>query len=436
MARPFPFTPLTNDERIWLTAVAKKNMASEKFTDRELRSELHHQLSSKFIPDNISHSLLWNGAIHIKILGILAVDKNLSFLEKIDSVVHTIRKKILDEPAIEYMSIKEISQLSSLSENEVVMVIDRLDELGSFSSGGLTDKDNNRFIRVIGNDNIYPEYIKYDSAESLIYQRLLKIPFPEVEEEQRTNKKPEHPETFEDLLDNNPYFEKWQNQFNKRLISAKKIMSGKEFMMEELARIKNEYLKPDKTEVIFNVEVFNFSIYKKSAYDYLTQGFGYTKIEEFVNHARRHYFSRERFSGTYDPAGFRKTVIANITAGAGLVICEKYLNKQLKVKESLNNSFDTTFKNEEEKQLVLAAMEHFRITKNGQWSNTHAWRLRAFIEVVKNRLHLIHGVENLVKAFSDRIGRDHTRIANAAPGSAKFQKSINEWFDQHTDFSP
>jgi hypothetical protein len=82
-------------------------------------------------------------------------------------VVRTIRKKILDEPAIEYMSIKEIPQLSSLSENVIVMVIDRLDELGSFSSGGLTDKDSNRFIRVIGNDNIYPKYIKYDSAESL-----------------------------------------------------------------------------------------------------------------------------------------------------------------------------------------------------------------------------------------------------------------------------
>jgi hypothetical protein len=42
MARAFPFTQLTDDERIWLTAVAKKNIAGEKFTDRDLRSELQH----------------------------------------------------------------------------------------------------------------------------------------------------------------------------------------------------------------------------------------------------------------------------------------------------------------------------------------------------------------------------------------------------------
>ena len=121
--------PFSDTERLWLETAAKER----PFDARGARARLHDQLPKEFRPQDIEQRFYRED--RLTLLGVRVFRPDDLMLKIMNDVVVALKSRILIEPTIDSVSIKELSGLIQQPEDKTRMAVKLLSEHGSFFSG-------------------------------------------------------------------------------------------------------------------------------------------------------------------------------------------------------------------------------------------------------------------------------------------------------------
>jgi len=106
----------------------------------------------------------------IRFLGITAVTKDVSIIEKTDAIVENVKLMILSDPQSENIEIVELSNKAKVDIPWTSLILKTINEFGAFYSGATYEESSTRLksIRVHGDDNIFFQYMNFAGIENLI----------------------------------------------------------------------------------------------------------------------------------------------------------------------------------------------------------------------------------------------------------------------------
>jgi hypothetical protein len=229
MKEGIPMIDLTEPERLWLEEVYSRNKQGLIFSFKEIWGILHDKLPKMFRPVAMDERLINSSGEEIRILGVVALEKNYSILDKSNSVVQAIRQIILTDSKKEAISLKEIEEITKLSNQEVSLILHLIRDYGQFYNGSSSDNNTTIFrkIDIRGNDTIFYEYIQFPGIEKLIQLKVDKPRFEPAEEF-----------TKEEMLSLN-------NKIDQMFDDLRSLKVGQEIIwtdvIAELAELKNLY---------------------------------------------------------------------------------------------------------------------------------------------------------------------------------------------------
>jgi hypothetical protein len=165
-----PVIQLSNPERLWMEDVYKRMKIGIRFSFKEIRSKLNSQLPINFRPSAIDSQLISSNGEEIRLLGVIALQKEFIILEKINKTISAIRDIILKDYEKRNIEIIEIVEKCALSVEEVNICLRLVRDYGTFYSGSsyITDSTILKSIDIGGSDAIYYEYIQFLGIEQLI----------------------------------------------------------------------------------------------------------------------------------------------------------------------------------------------------------------------------------------------------------------------------
>jgi len=164
------FVQLTEPEIIWLREAYHNFIKVINVTRRFIKIKLLEKLPPSFDPLTINSLLLRNGN-DITLAGILYIDPDSTFLTQCDKFVNYIKTTIKQDPYTNEIQSKDISDNTSIPETDITKVINKLNEFGRFSSGYSMSENKIKTISV-GEDEVYDEYLNYDSIRDLIMRNI------------------------------------------------------------------------------------------------------------------------------------------------------------------------------------------------------------------------------------------------------------------------
>lgn len=165
-----PIIKLSRYERLWIQEVYTKTLKGMKFNFRDIWTKLHKQLPNDFHPDRMDERLISVNGEDIRLLGVIALQQDYSFLGKINKVVMCIRDIILTDNQKRNILISELVEKSSLTAEEISLSIRLIRDYGEFYSGAGFDNESTLFksIDIGGADKIYYEYLRFPGIEKLL----------------------------------------------------------------------------------------------------------------------------------------------------------------------------------------------------------------------------------------------------------------------------
>jgi hypothetical protein len=161
---------LTEPELIWLQEVYKYFLEDNNVGRRIIKIKLLDKLPITFNPLTINSILLRNGN-EITLAGILYIDPNSPFLAMCDKYICYIKNKILKSPSTNEIYGKIIFDELSISGEDLLKILEKLNEFGSFSSGYAASRKE-VFNVIIGSDEVYDELLAYKNIKSLIFNKV------------------------------------------------------------------------------------------------------------------------------------------------------------------------------------------------------------------------------------------------------------------------
>jgi len=225
-----PIIKLKKTERVWLEEIYSRNRKGDIFTYKDVWIKLHKQIPQSFVPMGMDQRLVWADGEQIRLLGIIAVEKNLKFVRKCDVVIRAIKTMILEQQKIDKISAEEIIQVTGYSVPDVFMILKSINEVGNFYHRS-DFESNSRVIKSIdlsGNDRVFYQYLQYSSIEKMIIEKLGK----------RTNHEREYFTETDKLVLN--------SKIDEVLENLSSLKAGQEVLFEELTELKSMYLLSKK----------------------------------------------------------------------------------------------------------------------------------------------------------------------------------------------
>jgi predicted nucleotide-binding protein len=166
--------PLTADQRLWLSEVAR---VSSTFSPRAARIALQGRVAPGFSPDTIDPRLYANR--RLTPVGLWHVDPNSPQFDAIDKTIRAIRERILQQPDIKSVTAGEIAAHTGLTEGTVGDAFFAAGELGTRFFSKADGIAGNQFayakLYLPDDDSADDEYLNYTNIEDLLerfYTRL------------------------------------------------------------------------------------------------------------------------------------------------------------------------------------------------------------------------------------------------------------------------
>lgn len=134
------------------------------------------------------------------------------------------------------------------------------------------------------------------------------------------------------LLKNNQDFYRLKKQYDNKILVTKSYKIKKDFIDEELQRIKTDFTEPIKIKMkkgdFILQSSFQFDNYIRIAYEALLKGNDYF-ICDLVSNAERDYLSNEEFGKIYNKDEFEITILRWLELGVAYILYEKHLKNEL-----------------------------------------------------------------------------------------------------------
>lgn len=185
MLTQIPKKELDESERLWLEKLLQLKQNNKKADFRDISCSLDGKISNTFRPMQLWSRLADASGERILLLGIVAVEKSYTIIDKSNLVIWAIRKIILENPKTENIATDTIAEKSGLTRQETALILDLIIEYGRFwRDAKYNDVGCIESIRVAGEDNVFYEYKRFIGLEGLI---LSKLNDDEQRDQQNTN---------------------------------------------------------------------------------------------------------------------------------------------------------------------------------------------------------------------------------------------------------
>ncbi|MEA2205716.1 MAG: hypothetical protein QOE77_2492 [Blastocatellia bacterium] len=166
----FPNIPLSEGERLWLSAVYSKMLRCQKIDTTTLSVELDEKLPEDFKWFAIDRRLL-NADSTLTLLGVLHINPNTDLVEKTDQVIRYIRGSIKREPNIRSLTAEAISEDLGLASSEVEIVLGFLTDFNNhFFQGSTQSPSLGCTSLTIDSEYVKKNYLRYKGIYAAIQQ--------------------------------------------------------------------------------------------------------------------------------------------------------------------------------------------------------------------------------------------------------------------------
>lgn len=158
---------LSKSEKLWLQESTISN-----FNPKVAKVKLVDSLSVDFDPKKIDQRLYVNG--QLTFIGLWHVNSEHPIFHQTDLVISAIRKRIFENPGIEYIKAEDIADITKLDEDTVAHIFKNLNQLGSFFSSASGPNENKYTTISLTSENAYDEYLWYTGIEDLLEKNYIK----------------------------------------------------------------------------------------------------------------------------------------------------------------------------------------------------------------------------------------------------------------------
>ncbi|MEQ1676176.1 MAG: hypothetical protein ABL876_05730 [Chitinophagaceae bacterium] len=175
MEPKIPIIELTEYERLWLTEAYNAFKENKRGNQRKIWSKLYGQVPENFNPVAIDSNLINSTGEDITILGIIALEKNLDVLKKLDKVIYCIKELLIANPEMTDVSIGDVSSKIGLDSMEVGSLLHLVYRYGRFYRSSSTEQDSIaiKTISIGGSGECYPLYLYFNGMENWINNQLV-----------------------------------------------------------------------------------------------------------------------------------------------------------------------------------------------------------------------------------------------------------------------
>lgn len=165
-----PILDLTESEKMWMSVVYERMKEGKSVSFKEIWALLHQKLPINFRPVGMDPRLISSGGEELRLLGVVALEKNYLIIEKINSVIYAIRSTILSNHEIRNIQLMEITEKTDLGIAEITLCLQFAQEFGTFYTSSASDSESHimKSIDVGGNDNVFYTYIQFQGIEYLV----------------------------------------------------------------------------------------------------------------------------------------------------------------------------------------------------------------------------------------------------------------------------
>lgn len=151
-------------ERLWLQMAATE----EPFDARAARARLHAKLPKDFRPQKIDERFYRNNALTL--LGVRVFRPDDRILKVMEDVIYALRARIVADPTLDSVSLRDISELVKETEEVTRTAIQLLSDLGSFFSG-ISKGSREEIDRVWFNGpRGYDGVLEFESLDTLLQE--------------------------------------------------------------------------------------------------------------------------------------------------------------------------------------------------------------------------------------------------------------------------
>ncbi|KKK84103.1 hypothetical protein LCGC14_2786710, partial [marine sediment metagenome] len=165
---------ITDEQNLWLENCYLYLGQNNPRIVRELKAKLYPKISASFNPNTIDSRLLLGGAA-ITLLGILHVDPNPDWLQRINRLLKTIKNMILQDPTLEKIDVEQLVQKVSMDRQQILKHMNLVSHYGPFWDGHSLDQNGLKSLSI-NSDAVYDAYLKFESIEDLIDEKFVQKP--------------------------------------------------------------------------------------------------------------------------------------------------------------------------------------------------------------------------------------------------------------------
>jgi hypothetical protein len=170
MKNTLPIINLDESTGLWLTEVYEALKQNTRLSERQIWSNLRGRIPKNFNPSLIDERLCFGNSDRISMLGIIAVEKNYSTIEKGDKLIFKLSEYWDKHPEIHEVEIALIAQECQIDPIEAGIILELINQYGTFYRSARLSPAGIALTSIdIGpNSEGYMQYRYFDGLEDLI----------------------------------------------------------------------------------------------------------------------------------------------------------------------------------------------------------------------------------------------------------------------------
>jgi hypothetical protein len=174
---------LSTHDRVWLQEVYINNVEGNRISTREIWHKIEKKLPPNFRPEKVDFRFLTNGGELIRVLGIIALQKNYQILKKIDSVIYSTKEVIVSNPNLKEILIADIEQKTGYNAGEISFYLRLASDYKIFYNGSTFEENSRVFKSIYISDdiNIFYNYREFKGIENIIITKTKEEEFQREE---------------------------------------------------------------------------------------------------------------------------------------------------------------------------------------------------------------------------------------------------------------
>ncbi|OXM84579.1 toll/interleukin-1 receptor domain-containing protein [Paenibacillus rigui] len=166
----YPKIDMTSDQKKWLEKVYNLNINSLDHLNnyRMIKSELTEEIPPTFDPNQINRLLLNKMDHHyqITLLGILHISPDSPYINYCDTVITTIKNKLILEPNVTKIDCNELGEELKINSTDMKLIIELIAPLDNFWSSRTLGPTRN--LISIDRDENFDAFTRYVNIEDLV----------------------------------------------------------------------------------------------------------------------------------------------------------------------------------------------------------------------------------------------------------------------------